>query len=168
VNLIVNPGFEGLANRSTENPEFNLPGWTNLPAGYWQGRNGGPRGDAVVEYETRDRNRETLLVGQRIALEKGRVYQQSGWLRAISPLDHVVELGRRYLDAEGKEVKTTYCPAWWGYNWRWHSQRLSFEPLVEAEQIPAEAAFFQPVIKVRGGGEWSGLFFGGAKPNEAP
>jgi predicted Zn-dependent protease len=167
-NLIVNPGFEGLANRSAEAVGFDLAGWTTLPAGFWKSAPGGPRGDAVVEYEARADDRDSLLIGQRIALEKGRVYQQSGWLRAIGPLNCDADLGRRYLDAGGKELKTTYCPAWWGYNWRWHSQRLSFEQMPETEQIPAEAAYFQPVIKVRGGAEWSGLFFGGAPRSDLP
>jgi hypothetical protein len=163
-NLVTNPAFEGLSNRSGGSVRFDIPGWANLPAGFWANRPGGPRGDGSAEFDSLEAGREALLVGQRIPLVKGRIYQQSGWLRAISTMNRSIEWGRRYLAADGKVLQTTYCPPWWGYNWRWHSQRLAFETLPETETIPPEAAFLEPVLKVNGGAEWSGLFIGGAEP----
>ena len=163
-NLVTNPAFEGLANRPGAAVQFDVPGWAKLPAGFWANRPGGPRGDGSVEFDSQEGGKELLLVGQRISLEKGRIYQQSGWLRAISTMNRSVDWGRRYLAADGKVLQTTYCPPWWGYNWRWHSQRLAFETLPETETIPPDAAFLEPVLKVNGGAEWSGLFIGGAEP----
>ncbi len=158
-NLLTNPQFDGLASRDPNAAVFSLPGWKGLPAGMWtlsHGENPLP-GRAYVHGDT-FLDESHLVTGTRIPLEAGQAYFQSGWVRQGIG---TVRIGRRYLDADGKELKTSECPEIETLNWGWQSQRLqpSAGGLAD-DAIPPGTVFIEPFLRVEGGGDWTGLFLG--------
>jgi hypothetical protein len=166
-NLIKNPAFAGLAGRP-DTGKFDLPGWKGLPAGCWGTNEKSPHWSGAVYCELKpigfgfDRS-DSFLVGDRIPVEKGKIYLQTAWVRPIVSPGAEIEVGRRYLTAEGKQLKATFFPTYTAQNWRWHGQRLVTTAGEEgADVMPPETAFIEPVIRVKGGAEWAGLFLGSA------
>jgi hypothetical protein len=148
----------------------------------------GPRigGDHTVFQPVSDSEGERLIVGPRIRIESDQDYFQSAWLRFAGDHDSVW-FGRRYLDADGRELQTTHCnmlninqPS--GNSRREHSNRpnnassddrkiwirgaelLSQGDRGEtsaAERIPDGAVFIEPVLHTgRGKVEWDALYLG--------
>ncbi len=166
-NLVQNPNFDGLAKRPTARGPFSLPGWKELPAGFWRLTPGGPRaGGTFVEVYPSD-EKEHLLIGERVPIEPGCSYFQSAWLRAMDSWGHGVAFGRRFLDAEGKELETTYIPAYHSINWRRHSQTLAPDAKAAHDRIPPNAAFMEPVVRLRRGADFTNLFLG-TIPKDTP
>ena len=160
-NLMTNPGFEGLANRDPAAAQFTLPGWADLPAGFWrEGTFEGPRpGRPYVQCDLPMREDRTVF-GARIPVEPGQAYFQSAWLRDAQD-GSWVHVGRRYLDAAGNVLKTSECADFSTLIWRWHSQRLqAADTDKDSDTIPPRTAFIEPFIRWRGMVDWTGLFVG--------
>lgn len=157
-NLIQNPDFNGLDQRPVQRGPFAIPGWKELPDGFWQNAQGGPRYDGgYVQYYTNDLV-ERLISGEPVPVEPGKAYFQSAWLRNMADRGYQVAFGRRYLDASGNELGITYINAYTAINWRRHWQRLVPEGMSGGETIPPGTAFIQPLLRVKGGGDWTSLF----------
>ena len=162
-NLMTNPTFEGLPNRDARAAAFSLPGWVDLPAGFWkQNTLNSPRpGRPYVQCDL-PRQQEHTLIGARIAVEPGHAFFQSAWLRDAGD-GSSVQFGRRYLDADGNVLKSSECPEFTTLIWRWHSQRLQpagGDKTIDA--IPQKTAFIEPYIRFQGSAAWTGLFMGRA------
>ena len=165
-NLIQNAGFTGLEARPASG-NFEIPGWKALRPGFWAvSPAAGPVSGGAVQCEWAARRSMELLGGERIPVEAHKTYLQTAWVRPWVGDGCEAEIGRRYLDVEGKELKVTYFPSYNSFNWRWHGQRLVPEGTPGAEKdadvIPAAAAFVVPILKVTGGAEWAGLYLGSA------
>ncbi len=159
-NLLANPNFDGLANRDPNAETFSIPGWKDLPAGLWKTSttdNPFP-GRPFVRSDTFNQQ-SYQIIGERIPVEAGKSYFQSGWVRDGGD-NSAVRLGRRFLDADGSVIKTTECPGFSTLGWRWHSQRLSSTTGQGDDGIPPKAAFIEPFLRVQGSSEWTGLFLG--------
>jgi hypothetical protein len=165
-NLIRNATFQGVETRPIRGT-FDLVGWKALAPGLWKHASGGPHGSGSIIFETRDRGQEVVLAGEPMPLTAGHDAFQSAWLRPLPIAGAAVEVGRRYLDASGRELRSAYFPSYTAFNWRWHGQVLTTRNEAGADQIPKTATHVVPLIKVRGGAEWAGLYLGTAKP-EAP
>ena len=152
-NLWVNPGFDGLANRS-DGATFSLDGWKDLPAGFWRlghGDNPFP-GKPYVQADVYPREQKTIY-GAHIPVEAGHSYFQSAWVRDGGE-GSSIRLGRRYLDADGNVIKTSDCPDFSTITWRWHTQRLlpGRANGKDSDAIPSRAAFIEPFIPLPGRG----------------
>ncbi len=160
-NLLTNPRFDGLTDRDPNADPFTLPGWKDLPAGFWQqgtGDNPLP-GQPVVRSDTFS-PQPCEITGARVPVEPGRAYFQSGWGRA-GGADSKVQLGRRYLDAAGHLLRTSDCPAPSTLAWHRQSQRLLPAPGGnDGDLIPPGTAFIEPFLRIQGNNEWTGLFLG--------
>lgn len=172
-NLVQNPGLDGLATRAASGDTFALPGWPGLPAGFWRtAAEGGPRpGRPFVQCEVdRERNGRgnndwLEAAAAPIPLEPGREYFQSAWVRDAGPNAHIV-LARRYLDKDGRVLRTVEAPNYATLTWRRLSQRLTPGAGGDgaADPIPPGAVSVVPFLKFQGAVEWTGMYLGALRP----
>ena len=162
-NLAVNPGFDGVANAA--NPAADhassgpIKGWEHLPDASL--KPGGPRTGGLSAVLKFDGNRKNPpLLGERIPMEKGKEYLQTGWLKLWSGDD--ANYGVRFLDQDGKEVGSETCGHSSGYlaGWTFLSQTLSAAGSKGEHDIPEKAAFLQPFLEGRGTISLQHLFLG--------
>ena len=162
-NLLVNPGFDGVANAA--NPAADhassgpIKGWEHLPDASL--KPGGPRPGGLSAVLKFDGNRQNPpLLGERIPVEKGKEYLQTGWLKLWSGDD--ANYGVRFLDQDGKEVGSETCGHHSGYlaGWTFLSQTLSAAGRKGEHDIPEKAAFLQPFLEARGTISLQYLFLG--------
>ena len=160
-NLMSNPSFEGLSNRDPAAKTFSLAGWADLPGCFWrQATFESPLPGRGYVWCELSRENDRTLIGERVPVEVGHAYFQSAWLRDAGD-GASVHVGRRYLDANGKVLKTSECPDFSTLLWRWHSQRiLSTGNEKDADTIPAGTVFIEPFIRGQGSVGWTGLFVG--------
>ena len=162
-NLWVNAELEGLPKRDPNARTFSLPGWKELPAGFWlQGTLNSPvPGKPYVQCETGQRTEQTVY-GDPVPVEMGHAYFQSGWLRETGE-GSSVHVGRRYLNGQGKILGTTECPDGKRLNWRRPAQTLGTTHIGPGvDLIPAGTAFIEPFVRFEGAVDWTGLFLGRA------
>lgn len=158
-NLIENPAF-------LLDPESgNAPSW-NLAAARIETGQGGPGfDDRFVRFETGPSSQSEIL-GEPIPVEAGKDYFQSAWVRTAYSFSAYTRFGRRYLDKQGNEISTTYCPVFRNMmpGWVFVSEVLqhpdSETEIRGAQRIPANAAYIQPVISVRHSAEYDSIYFG--------
>ncbi len=158
-NLLTNPRFDGLSDRDPAAETFALPGWKDLPAGFWRQATGDSPlpGVPSVRSDTFT-SQPQEITGARIPLEAGHAYFQGGWSREDGQHSQL-RLGRRYLDTAGRVLKSSECPASPALAWRWQSQRL-LSVQGDGDLIPPGTAFIEPFLRVQGSTEWTGLFLG--------
>jgi tetratricopeptide (TPR) repeat protein len=171
-NLIANPSFEGLPGTFAATAKAgSIKGWRQPPGAPLLRKSGGPfeRG-SFAQFEPAGEDWSRIeIVGERIPVKQGDGFFQSGWLNRAAR-ESEITLGRRYLDANGNELKTTFCDTSLApHAWTLVQQHLETGLAgFGDDKIPPETAFIEPVVRVAARFpdvlKWAGLYLGKTSP----
>ena len=158
-NLLSNPNFTHDSISTTTGSEGGIKGWEQTPE--LQIKPGGPRpGGSLVSIQF-NTQKDNPLLGEKIPVEKGKEYLQSGWVR-IESSGNSFNYGIRFFDKEGKEVGKTQClnNGIQKNTWTFGAIHLSTTGGSNKQRIPNNAVFLQPYLETRGEISLQSLFLG--------
>jgi tetratricopeptide (TPR) repeat protein len=131
------------------------PGWSAPPTAAATLGKGGPGGVGMFVHLSGERNVESELVGERVAIDPKKTYQIFAWFR-YPQKGNRAQVGWRLLDARGAEV-SRYSANGNFYADRWNLAVQGFGRGPNSYSLSDKVAFLEPYLEVRGECDFQGF-----------